>query len=129
MFFFFGPFEYLLPFLIVYFVIRSVTRNHTIDRSRRGRFPEFYDEDPFDDDDSRAIDRNLRASLYRLADRQKGKLTVSDVVIETGIAVQEAEKILQAMVDNQHVRMEVRDDGIIYYEFPEIMDKYTRGEN
>ncbi|WP_020613921.1 hypothetical protein [Sediminispirochaeta bajacaliforniensis] len=129
MFFFFGPFEYLLPFLIVYFVIRSVTRSHTIDRSRRGRFPEFYDEDPFSNDDSRAIDRNLRASLYRLADRQKGRLTVSDVVIETGIDVQEAERILQAMVDNQHVRMEVRDDGIIYYEFPEIMDKYAGGEN
>jgi hypothetical protein len=119
MFFFFGPFEFLLPFLIIYFIIRTVSRGS---RDRFGRTnPDQY----LDQERPRVgLNRQLRASIYRLADRQKGKLTVSDVVIETGMDVEEIEEILQSMVDNQHVRMEVYDDGVVYYEFPEIMDKY-----
>ncbi len=120
MFFFFGPFEFLFPFLIVFFLVRTITRSRQDDhedRQERGYLSETG---------TRSIDRGLRASIYRLADTQKGRLTVSDVVIETGIDVDDVERILQSMVDNQHVRMEVRDDGIIYYEFPEIMDRYRQ---
>lgn len=118
MFFFFGPFEFLFPFLIVFFVLRTVMR------SRNDFHGGERDVDALRDNAPKSIDRNLRASIYRLADHQKGRLTVSDVVIETGIDVDDVERILQSMVDNQHVRMEVHDDGIIYYEFPEIQDKY-----
>lgn len=121
MFFFFGPFEWLFPFIIIYLVVRSISR-----RSHYDRF--FQDRDDMGMDERQMQDtvsgRRRRAAIYRLADRQRGRLTVSDVVIETGDDVEEVESLLQDMVDNQHVRMEVRDDGIVYYEFPEIMDKY-----
>lgn len=119
MFFFFGPFEFLLPFLIIYFVVRTVSRGT---RARFGQ--DNPDQYLSRSNPAGRVDRPLRAAIYRLADRQKGKLTVSDVVIETGMDVEEIEEILQSMVDNQHVRMEVYDDGVVYYEFPEIMDKY-----
>jgi hypothetical protein len=115
-FFFFGPFEFLFPFLIFYFVFRVLARSRQDDAYHRRNL----------EDTTGSMNRSTRASIYRLADRQQGKLTVSDVVIETGIAVEEAETMLQSMVDNQHVRMEVRDDGIVYYEFPEIQDKYRQ---
>ncbi len=120
MFFFFGPFEFLFPFLIVFFLVRTITRSHQDEHQER------QERNYLSESGARGIDRSLRASIYRLADAQKGRLTVSDVVIETGIDVDDVERILQSMVDNQHVRMEVRDEGIIYYEFPEIMDRYRR---
>ena len=38
--------------------------------------------------------------------------------------VEEAEALIQSMVDNQRVRMEVTDDGLVVYEFPEIIARF-----
>ncbi len=60
------------------------------------------------------------ATIYRLAKRLKGRLTASDVVIETGMGSTDAEKLLQAMTDGWRVRMEVSPDGMVVYEFVEL---------
>lgn len=67
---------------------------------------------------------SLEARVFKLANRRKGRITVSDVVIETGLGVGEAEQLLQSMVDNVRVTMEVSDDGMVTYEFPEILRRY-----
>lgn len=59
--------------------------------------------------------------LFKLALKLKGRLTVSDIVIETGLPVDQAESLIQSLVDNVHVRMEVDDRGLVTYEFPEII--------
>jgi hypothetical protein len=64
---------------------------------------------------------SIEARIFKLANRRKGRITVSDVVIETGLGVHQAEDLLQNMVDNNRVTMEVTDDGMVYYEFPEII--------
>jgi len=64
---------------------------------------------------------NLEARVFKLANRRKGRITVSDVVIDTGLGVNQAEELLQNMVDNNRVTMEVTDEGMVYYEFPEII--------
>ncbi len=65
----------------------------------------------------------LEPAIYRLARNRGGRLTVSDVVIATGIPVGEAERILNEMVDGVRVTMNVRDNGVIVYEFTELMSE------
>ncbi len=60
------------------------------------------------------------ATIFRLAKRLNGRLTVSDVVIETGMKPSDAEHALQAMTDGLRVRMEVSSDGLVIYEFAEL---------
>lgn len=50
---------------------------------------------------------NLHAGLYSLAKKYHGRLTVSTVVVETGLSPAEAERVLESMTDNVRVRMEV----------------------
>lgn len=70
-----------------------------------------------------------QARIFRLALRLKGRLTVSDVVIETGLNLQQAEDLLEGLVDSIHVRMEVDDRGMVTYEFPEIIRRFEGGES
>lgn len=67
--------------------------------------------------------------IFRLANKMKGRLTVSDVVIETNMSLKEVEELLDGMVDGIHVTMEVRDNGSVVYEFPEIIARYERGDD
>ncbi len=60
------------------------------------------------------------ATIFRLAKRLNGRLTVSDVVVETGMGSGESEALLQRMVDGTRVRMEVERNGTIVYEFTEL---------
>jgi hypothetical protein len=124
MFIFWGPFFFFFPALIIYLVIRSLTASR--DGSRGGGF--FGPQRPLDpfggyvsgQEDTHA----LRVKVYKLAYRLKGRVTVSDIVVETGLDVEEAEKLIESMVDNQRVRMEVKDSGMIVYEFPEFLARY-----
>ena len=62
--------------------------------------------------------------IFRLADEMKGRLTVSDIVIATNLNLKEAERVIDSMVDGTHVTMEVKDNGRVVYEFPEIIARY-----
>ena len=64
------------------------------------------------------------ARVFQLARKLGGRLTVSDVVIDLGLDVRDAEELLQSLVDNVRVRMEVDDNGRVTYEFPEIIDRF-----
>ena len=65
----------------------------------------------------------LQDQILQLAFRKDGLLTVTDVVAQTGLSFQKAEKILKSMVDFSHVGMRVSDSGVIVYEFIEIRNK------
>lgn len=63
------------------------------------------------------------AVIYRLAKKLNGRLTVSDVIVATGMSSDRAEQLLQQMVDGLRVRMEVSPDGLVIYEFVELMSE------
>jgi len=110
----FGGFWLLLPLAII-----------LIGRLHRGR-QDRYRHGSSSIDDGAGWRRGERgtgtsdAAIYRLAARLGGRITVSDVVIETGIGTEEAEAILRKMTDGIRVRMEVDERGIIWYEFSEL---------
>jgi len=67
------------------------------------------------------VDRQKYESLvFRLAQKKEGFLTVSDVVIATGLSAPEAESLLEHMVDGLRVHMNVSDSGKVFYEFAEL---------
>jgi hypothetical protein len=70
--------------------------------------------------------QNLQAKVFRIAYRRKGRITVSDVVIETSLGLKEAEELLNGMVDGLRVRMEVDPNGMVFYEFPEIISRFEK---
>ena len=59
--------------------------------------------------------------MFRLAYKLGGRLTVSDLVVDLDFSLEEGEIFLNQLVDSTRVTMEVRDDGLVYYEFPEII--------
>lgn len=117
MFFWFGfPFFFFIPFMLVFLVLRA---GSTLVRNRRGGFFP-YQNNPFFPNQG----GDLQAKVFQLAYRLKGRITVSDIVAETGLSVQEAEELVEGMVDNSRVRMEVNDNGLVTYEFPEIISRF-----
>ena len=125
---------YLLPFFLIPFAIFFVSlrlgRGFLRDNRRDERLPWSggrgvsgpYDH-YFDRDEARR--RKLEARIFKIAYRLKGRITVSDIVVDTGVTVQEAEETVQGMVDNSRVRMEVDDRGLVFYEFPEILSRFN----
>ena len=68
-------------------------------------------------------DQSIQNQILRLAFKKRGILTVTDVVLETGTPMREAEEILNDMVDSYRVNMQVNNSGIIVYEFAEIINR------
>ena len=117
MFFWFGfPFFFFIPFMLVFFALRA---GSNLLRSRPGGFFQYQNNPFFPNQEG-----GLQAKVFQLAYRLKGRITVSDIVVETGLSVQEAEKLVEGMVDNSRVRMEVNDNGLVTYEFPEIISRF-----
>jgi hypothetical protein len=65
--------------------------------------------------------------IFQLAYRLKGRITLSDIIMETGMDMKKAEDTVNSMVDEVRVRMVVDDDGLIIYEFPEIIARCEGG--
>ena len=66
----------------------------------------------------------MEAYIFRLAYKMKGRVTLSDVVLETGLNLKSAEETMNSMVDNVRVCMEVDERGWVVYEFPEIISRF-----
>ncbi len=66
---------------------------------------------------------SFHGKIMNLALDNKGVLTVTDVVLATGLSLKQAEEVLNNMVDEYRVKMEVKDSGIIVYEFIEIINR------
>ncbi len=67
--------------------------------------------------------------VLQLASRRSGKLTVTDVAAELGWTIARAEKVLDSLDDGVRVSSEVTDDGIIVFEFRELMHAPDRFPN
>ena len=80
-------------------------------------------------EEAEVTSERLENRIFRLAYRLGGRLTVSDLVVDTNLTSAEAEEVLGGLVDHSRVTMEVRDDGLVFYEFPEIIDRRGRGDD
>ncbi|HEC61494.1 MAG TPA: hypothetical protein ENI27_04500 [bacterium] len=78
--------------------------------------------------DTSQVYNQLQVTVFRLAAGNNGRLTLSDVIVETGLDLGIAEKLMDRMVDGTHVRIEVNDRGMIFYEFPEIISRTEHEE-
>lgn len=63
----------------------------------------------------------LTQPVLRLAAARQGRLTVTEVASELGWTLKRAEKVLNSMEDGLRVRSDVTDEGVIVYEFPELL--------
>src|SRR6056297_1989757 len=109
-FFMGGPFLWLIVGVVGYFIVRRFFVSTPRQQHPHTDRTEAY----------RGREDSLETSVYRLASKLDGTITVSDVVTEMGIEPKRAEKMLETMADGVRVRMEVDDAGIVYYEFPEL---------
>lgn len=62
----------------------------------------------------------LNRKVLMLATRRDGVLTVTDVAAELDLTIPAAEKIMIGMDDGFRVRSDITDEGVLYYEFPEV---------
>jgi hypothetical protein len=102
-FFMGGPVFWLILLAAGFFLVRGLKKSRSKKRPPEDSLP-----------DSRETD------IYRLAAGKSGKITVSDVVTELGIEPKKAEEILDSMTDGIRVQMEVEDNGMLVYIFPEM---------
>lgn len=75
----------------------------------------------------KAIMQGLQRSILRLATRKQGTLTVTEVAADLNLSIPAAEKILTSMDDGFRVRSEISKEGILYYEFPELLHRKELG--
>ena len=119
---FFFAIPLILPFLVIFMVFRVGSRLF------RGITRRSYDSieeiPPIDKELARRRSGSWEGMILNLAFRLKEKITLSDIIIETGLDMKEAEDIIDAMVDGTRVRLEVDPRGLVVYEFPEIIARF-----
>ena len=59
--------------------------------------------------------------MLKLAADHGGRLTVTEVATSLGWTLPRAEKVLESLEDGYRVSSEVTDEGLIVYEFRELM--------
>ena len=69
---------------------------------------------------------DIEARVFRLANKRRGRIMVSDAVIELGLSIHQAEELLNSLVDGQRVRTQLSPNGLVVYEFPEILSRFQR---
>ena len=131
MFYYFGPLFFFVPLLFVILGVRLLSRFfHWSRRDDQRNIPprdEYlrrYIPDVLGEEFVAQRGGTREVEIFKLAYRLKGRLTVSDLVVETGLPVQEAEALIQALVDGTRVKMEVNEHGMVVYEFPEIIARF-----
>ena len=72
-------------------------------------------------DHRRALMSRLQRGVLLLATEKGGTLTVTEAAAVLDLSLSAAEKVLESMDDGIRVRSEVTNQGIIVYEFPEVM--------
>ena len=74
-------------------------------------------------DRRRAIMQSLQRKILRLASLKGGTLTVTEVAADLNLALPAAEKVLTDMDDGFRVRSDISNEGVLYYEFPELLHR------
>ena len=77
----------------------------------------------------KAIMQRIQRKILRLASAKGGTLTVTQVATDLNLGIPAAEKILMSMDDDLRVRSVISDEGVIYYEFPELMHRKELGSD
>ena len=126
--FFWFPFGILFPALFIFLIFRFGMRFFNDVFNNQGRLNsrdrwQLYDRSGLDFSPP-GRSRSIQNRIFRAAYNHKGRLTVSDIVLETDLSIREAEDVINGMVDGTHVRMEVQDNGLVLYEFPEIISRF-----
>ncbi|MYI07384.1 MAG: hypothetical protein F4059_08750 [Gemmatimonadetes bacterium] len=62
----------------------------------------------------------LGRRVLRMATDRGGVLTVTEVAAELDLSLEAAEKLMIGMDDGFRVRSDITDQGVLYYEFPEL---------
>jgi len=75
----------------------------------------------------KAITQRIQRKVLRLAAARGGTLTVTEVAADLNLGLPAAERILTSMDDGFRVRSEISDEGVLYYEFPEILHRKELG--
>ncbi len=78
-------------------------------------------------DRRKALMQRLQQKVLRLATHKGGTLTVTEVASELNLSLPAAEKVLVSMDDGFRVRSEISKDGVLYYEFPEVLHRGELG--
>jgi hypothetical protein len=73
-----------------------------------------------------ALLAELQMPVLRLAREHNGRLTVTEVATALGWPMRRAEKVLNSLDDGLRVNSEVTDEGVIVYEFLEVMHSPRR---
>lgn len=103
----------LFPLLLIVFSLDLLESS-----IHRKRFAE--DEMNTDDHFIRAHQETLNRIVFQIAKQRGGSVTLSEVVIVTGLDVAAAEDYMNSIIDGIHVTVEVDDTGRFTYEFPEF---------
>lgn len=69
----------------------------------------------------RALVAQLQLPVLKLAAREQGRLTVTQVATALGWPLARAEKILQSLDDGWRVNSVITDAGVLVYEFRELI--------
>jgi TM2 domain-containing membrane protein YozV len=64
----------------------------------------------------------IEQTILRVAKKNSGLATVSEVALEANVPIEEAKKALDALVDKGFAELRVRKSGTLVYAFPEFMD-------
>ncbi len=70
-----------------------------------------------------ALTTGLQRKILRLATKRGGTLTVTEVAADLNLSLPAAEKVLLQMDDGFRVRSDVTRDGILLFEFPEVLHR------
>jgi hypothetical protein len=83
------------------------------------------------DGSARVIDEKdeLDRLILKIAQKNGGVVTPSEVVIESNVSLDTARRHLEKMVMGGHAEMRVRKSGVIAFTFPEFMDNDSDFEN
>ncbi len=71
----------------------------------------------------RTVLQDLARKVLIMATARDGVLTVTEVAAELELSLGAAEKLMEQMDDGFRVRSDVSDEGVIYYEFPEVVHR------
>lgn len=74
-----------------------------------------------------AITTGMQRQILQLAEQRRGSLTVTEVSANLNLSMQAAEKLLVSMDDGFRVRSDITDEGVIVYEFPEVLHRIQLG--
>ena len=75
----------------------------------------------------KALMQGLQRKILKLADIKGGTLTVTEVAADMNLSLPAAENLLTSMDDGFRVRSEISKEGVLYYEFPELLHRDQLG--